>query len=167
MISLEKLIDKISDKLNSISHLNKSKIESIEVRSSNKSDSPTLKQNTNSLSTCKTESEVTNFKICNDKIEYNRIGPFDDSREENLLKDMSMDSSAKDDFVKYLIFKHHRDNEIKSIKLLQSWKEELSSELNIDERACIICNDGDYDKDDLIVYCAVSRLFYYLYLLKY
>lgn len=73
---------------------------------------------------------------------------------EEILQDMIYQSDTKNEFKKLLLRKH-QDNPNLNSSPLTKWIDEFS-QLNPDDIVCVICSDGDYEDDDLIVYCSVN-----------
>lgn len=73
--------------------------------------------------------------------------------QEEILQDVVYQSNVKSEFKKLLLRKH-LDNPNLANSPLTKWVDEFS-QLNPDDIVCVICSDGDYEDDDLIVYCSV------------
>lgn len=81
-----------------------------------------------------------------------------------LSKDCFLKSYDKNDLLKDIYFEHKifhywrsllkKKNEKENIKNYTSFQDEKIS-TNSDDIVCVVCNDGDYEENDLIVYCAV------------
>lgn len=87
----------------------------------------------------------------------------------NLTKDCFLKSYDKNDLLKDIYFEHKifhywrsllkRKHEKENCKNYTSFKDEKVS-TNSDDIVCVVCNDGDYEENDLIVYCAVSHILF-------
>lgn len=127
-ISLDEIISKIEDLSNSVS-------KKVELSWDNLSK----------------PSESSNF-ICTDKI-YEQ----DSYNNSDLLQDMQYLSSRKNKFINYLKQKSNFLPFCSTKKLILNFEEELKT-LNADDTVCMICNDGDYEDDDMIVFCSVIKI---------
>jgi len=72
----------------------------------------------------------------------------------NLNLDMQYISLSKNKFFKYLN-QRHDENLTNGNKKIYSKFEEEQSNIHADDIVCTICNDGDYEDNDLIVFCSV------------
>ena len=85
---------------------------------------------------------------------------------DDVLNDLKYTHSNSKDFQRYLINKHEAKNistnctesEKKSNSFILSRVEEEELNNNPDDIVCVVCNDGDYEDDDLIVYCSSCQM---------
>lgn len=75
---------------------------------------------------------------------------------DNLLKDMTFENKIFHHWRSFLKKKQEYSNT--NNKLYETFQDELNS-TDSDDIVCVVCNDGDYEENDLIVYCAVSLFF--------
>jgi hypothetical protein len=76
------------------------------------------------------------------------------TEKDNILKDIYYESKIFHQYRSYLKRKqeiYHSGNK----QMFSTFKDEQQGTLS-DDIVCVICNDGDYEEDNLIVYCAVS-----------
>lgn len=80
--------------------------------------------------------------------------PINIKKEDNLLRDVSFESKT---FQIWRSFQKKRQEMVnmKGKPGLSTFKEEMQ-QTHVDDIVCVICNDGDYEENDLIVYCSVS-----------
>lgn len=79
------------------------------------------------------------------------------STEENILKDNLFENKVLQTWRAYLKKKHELNNLDPNKKTFNNFMEEMKS-LTQDDIVCVICNDGDYEENDLIVYCSSCQL---------
>ena len=74
----------------------------------------------------------------------------------NLNQDMQFISYSKNKFFKYLNQRHDEHSTTGGKKVLMKFEEEqINNNEYTDDIVCSICNDGDYEDNDLIVFCSV------------
>lgn len=86
--------------------------------------------------------------------ELNKTCFYSITEKDNLIKDTYYESKVFHQYRAYLKRKQevfHSGNK----QLFSTFKDEQQGTLS-DDIVCVICNDGDYEEDNLIVYCAVS-----------
>jgi len=92
--------------------------------------------------------------ICTDFKEYDS----ESYDKNNLNLDMQFISYSKNKYFKYLNQRHDNTYDLTADmgnkKILSKFEEEQSN-VNADDIVCSICNDGDYEDNDLIVFCSV------------
>jgi hypothetical protein len=79
----------------------------------------------------------------------------------NINLDMQFISYSKNKFFKYLNQRHDENLSVGSKKILSKFEDEQRN-INADDIVCAICNDGDYEDNDLIVFCSVIILFLFI-----
>jgi len=85
---------------------------------------------------------------------------------DDVLNDLKYTHSNSKNFQRYLINKHEAKNisatctesDKKSSSIILSRLEEEELNNNPDDIVCVVCNDGDYEDDDLIVYCSSCQM---------
>ena len=75
---------------------------------------------------------------------------------DDILVDLRYKSKHSKDFEKYIIQKNEEMNEKKKEIILTRVDEEKYN--NPDDIVCLVCNDGDYEDNDLIVYCSKCQM---------
>jgi hypothetical protein len=75
---------------------------------------------------------------------------------EDVLMDLRYKSKYSKDFMDYIINKNEEMNEKKKDIILTRLDEEKYN--NPDDIVCLVCNDGDYEDNDLIVYCSKCQM---------
>lgn len=80
-----------------------------------------------------------------------------DSNDVNL--DNTYFSISKNKYFKYLHQRHDDTLYENSKKVIENYIDE-QSKVNSDDVVCSICNDGDYEEHDLIVFCSVSFFYF-------
>lgn len=74
----------------------------------------------------------------------------------DLLEDMQFHSDVKQELFNYLNLKHQKKIENRdNCQILTKFEEEQSRTIP-DDIVCAVCNSGDYEDNDLIVFCSVS-----------
>jgi len=118
--------------------------------------------------TNKRNSELIEEKINmqNPKIEslinLNKNCYYSITEKDNILKDLSFENKIFHHWRSYL--KKKQENQFFSGGKYMTFQDELKS-TNSDDIVCVVCNDGDYEENDLIVYCAVRKYFFIFYFL--
>lgn len=79
-----------------------------------------------------------------------------------ILKDLSFDNKISLSWRAYLK-KKQESSYLTAKPAISTFKEEQDNLLQ-EDIVCVICNDGDYEENDLIVYCSVS--FVYLFFIR-
>lgn len=78
---------------------------------------------------------------------------------DNILKDINIDSKIFQVWRAYQKRKQETLNyNNKHNHALSNFKEEMLK-TPVDDIVCIVCNDGDYEENDLIVYCSVNLIY--------
>ncbi len=155
-ITIDNLINIVSDKIGSIHKTNQEKIanEIVEVIGKSKSQ----QSETNGLSELKDTSNFSqsknNLKILTDN-PYDNFSTIDYNRD-NILIDMQFKSKFKKEFEEYIIRKHEEIAEKQKEVILSRSDEEKNH--NPDDIVCLVCSDGDYEDNNLIVYCSKCQM---------
>ena len=131
-ISIESIIDKFSENLNKITFINQDRIQNRLVSS--------LQNNENKILT---DNIVNSF-------DYAEYDPDD------ILIDMKYKSKYIKKFMDHIIKKHEENSGNNKDVILSRLDEEKNH--NPDDIVCLICNDGDYEDNDLIVYCSKCQM---------
>lgn len=107
------------------------------------------------------KSLMSKFTSNNPKIkclsELNKTCFYSITEKDNLIKDTYYESKVFHQYRSYLKRKQevfHNGNK----QMFSTFKDEQQGTLS-DDIVCVICNDGDYEEDNLIVYCAVSNIY--------
>lgn len=77
---------------------------------------------------------------------------------DDILTDMKYRSSCMNLYKTWLIKKHEEKASEANHNVLMSRIEEECLNNNPDDIVCYICNDGDYEDNDLIVYCSLCQM---------
>jgi hypothetical protein len=75
---------------------------------------------------------------------------------EDILTDLRVKSDTLNKFKEYIIKKYIERSEANN-KVYTSRVEE-ETDCNPDDIVCLVCNNGDYEDDDLIVYCSLCQM---------
>lgn len=75
---------------------------------------------------------------------------------DDILTDLRYKSKYSKEFEDYIIHKNEEINEKKKEIILSRSDEEKYN--NPDDIVCLVCNDGDYEDNDLIVYCSKCQM---------
>lgn len=150
--SIDNMITNASDKVDTMHNINQRRISNkiIDVisksrnqnKESNQSSENFFLQNNFNLKIL-TDNSNENFN-CKD---YDR---------DDILIDMQFKSKFKKEFEDYIIKKHEEISENKKDVILSRLDEEKNH--NPDDIVCLVCNDGDYEDNNLIVYCSKCQM---------
>ena len=132
--SIDCIINKLSENLNLISKINSEKIE-------------------NSL--LNQISDLEN-KILTDKNHEGNSFDYSEYDPDDVLIDMKYKSKHIKNFIDYTIKKHEEYSENDKNIILSRVDADKSH--NPDDIVCLVCNDGDYEDNDLIVYCSKCQM---------
>lgn len=119
----------------------------------------------NSLNNRNKSLNITNFsgRILTDGSSENQenckeINQLQNSKidKDDILMDLRFKSKHSKDFEDYIIHKNEEMNEKKKEIILSRSDEEKYN--NPDDIVCLVCNDGDYEDNDLIVYCSKCQM---------
>lgn len=155
-ISIDNLISDVSEKINSINNINQTKIanELVEVFSKSKTQSTEANGLLEPSNAANPAQSKLNLKILTDSsIENYNSKEYD---RENILIDMQFKSNFKKEFQDYIIRKHEEISESQNEVILSRSDEEKNH--NPDDIVCLVCNDGDYEDNNLIVYCSKCQM---------
>ena len=91
--------------------------------------------------------------ICTDSPEKEHLIDY-----ENILTDMQYCSDIVQNYHEYLVEKHNQNIKIKeNAEILTKFEDEQNKTVP-DDVVCAVCNSGDYEDNDLIVFCSVKKL---------
>lgn len=86
----------------------------------------------------------------------------------SVLSDFELTSKERENYISYLLKKHEEKKLTYSgRKVILSFKDEmelrtenldLNSDLEDDHIQCLVCNDGDYEETNMIVFCSICQL---------
>lgn len=127
----------------------------VDIISHLKKQSECLRANNNALFSkiSKSNPLISNFLTLNQNTSFHQ-------EKDIILKDMNFENKTIQKWRTYMKKKQEIINNTDSTKL-SSFKDE-KNETSSDDIVCVICNDGDYEENDLIVYCSVSIIIYIL-----
>lgn len=155
-ISIENLISAVSDGIESLHKINQDRIATKLVEVMNKSRAPQCEGN-GSLVTSNNSNfsqSLKNLKILTDNPNENFSNREYDR--DDILIDMQFKSISKKQFEEYIIRKHEEISENQKEVILSRSDEEKNH--NPDDIVCLVCNDGDYEDNNLIVYCSKCQM---------
>ena len=89
----------------------------------------------------------------NNKLTYECCDEFNEYDSNDILNDMSYKSFTLKKFKEYILRRH----EEKSSNVITCRAEEEFLN-NPDDIVCLVCNDGDYEDNNLIVYCSICQM---------
>jgi len=151
-ISIDNLISNLSDKIDSIYNINQERLSKTVIEIFNKSkiiqmERKNLPEEQNTWDSLHTN---CNLKILTDNSNENFSSKKYDI--DDILIDMQFKSKIKREFEEYIIRKHEEISENQKEVILSRLDEEKFH--NPDDIVCLVCNDGDYEDNNLIVYCS-------------
>jgi len=156
LIPIDSLIYEISEKINSLEQINQETISSRLIESIKKTKKNQSEENI--------YTQVSNYS--NSLHIYEKLKILTDNQTDNLsykdydpddiLIDMQFKSKFKKEFEEYIIKKHEKISENQNEIILSRTDEEKNH--NPDDIVCLVCNDGDYEDNNLIVYCSKCQM---------
>lgn len=95
--------------------------------------------------------------LLNLPLSINEFNSLNQSNEELILKDLLFENKIYQTWRTHQKRKQELFNLNPNKKHLETFHEEMKS-ITQDDIVCVVCNDGDYEENDLIVYCSSCQL---------
>ncbi len=77
--------------------------------------------------------------------------------QDDILTDLQFKSRHKTEFLQHIVRKHEEMSEKSHKEIILSRSDEEKNH-NPDDIVCLVCNDGDYEDNNLIVYCSKCQM---------